>query len=73
MYNWTYAHKTRQEANQIVKPRGTPKLELTNNSFRWRASRLYNKLPRSIVEIEQLDKFKKNVKSWIMDNITLRK
>ena len=73
MYNWNYAHNTRQEANQIVKPRGTPGLELTNNSFRWRASRLYNKLPRSIIHIEQLDNFKKNVKSWIMDNITLRR
>ena len=73
MYNWNYAHNTRQEANQIVKPRGTPRLELTNNSFRWRASRLYNKLPRSIIQIEQLDNFKKNVKSWIMENITLRR
>ena len=73
MYNWDYSHNTRQKTNNVIKPKGIPKLDISQKSFRWRAGGLYNKLPSSITQIVKLTEFKEKLKIWIMENIALRK
>ena len=73
MYNWVYSHNTRQRTNNVIKPKGIPKLDISQKSFRWRAGGLYNKLPSSITQIVKLAEFKEKLKIWIMENVALRK
>ena len=73
MYDYSYEYNTRQAASKALKPIGTPKLELTKMSYRWRASKAFNQIPVNITNIEDIKIFKKEVKSWIRENIPLRK
>jgi hypothetical protein len=46
-------------------------LSLAQTSFRWRASRLYNGLPTSIVSETKVARFKFHLKQWVRDNIDI--
>ena len=46
-------------------------LKLADNSFRWRASALWNKLPPDMRIIPKLPKFKRKLKKWIFQNIDI--
>ena len=49
MHNsWTYNHRTRQAATGLVQLTGNLRLEITRNSFKWRAANYYNQLPEEI-------------------------
>ena len=73
MYDWSYSHQTRQASSEVIKPAGTPKLEISKRSFRWRASESYNKLPNYITKINDILKFKEEVKSWIISSVPIRR
>ena len=45
--------------------------ELSKASFRWRAAEYYNRLPKIIRENEDLNLFKRDLKSWIRDNLSI--
>ena len=42
---------------------------ITNNSFRWRTSKLWNQLPVQTREIPKLSKFKQKLKIWVREKI----
>ena len=42
---------------------------LVMNSFRWRATRLWNQLPIQTRQIPKLSNFKQKTKSWVQENI----
>ena len=72
MYNWNYQYQTRQAVSNALKPNGTPRLELTKKSFRWRAIEYYNKLPISITSISERSSFKIKLKIWLQDNVPFK-
>ena len=47
-------------------------LTLTRNGFFYRASKLYNALPAGVKDTLALPSFKKLVKAWIKQNVTVR-
>ena len=69
MFDWRYNYRTRAAAAGLVKPVGTARLALAQDSFRWRAAANFNRIPVNITEIISLDSFKKSLKTWIMENI----
>ena len=72
MHNsWSYNYTTRQAENGLIRVVQKPKLEQTRESFRWRAANSYNKLPANIRTCTKVEQFKRVVKSWIMDNISI--
>ena len=73
MYNWEYRYSTRQATSNMIKPKGTPKLEVGKGSFRWRAARDFNSLPADITDIEDKRAFKIKTKDWILKNVSFRR
>ena len=72
MHNsWSYQYRTRQAESGHIKLVGKPRMELTRNSFKWRAADQYNQLPSEIRNSESLGIFKKNAKTWIKTNVSL--
>ena len=73
MYSWKYRYSTRQATSNMIKPKGTPKLEVRKGSFRWRAARNFNSLPADITNIEDKRTFKIKTKDWILKNVSFRR
>ena len=48
----------------LCEPRAAGESNFTNRSFSYVAPRLYNKLPLSLKQIESMDTFKKQLKSF---------
>ena len=71
MFSAKYSYKTKQARTGQIKHTRDLELEMTKDSFRWRASDAYNELPQEIRNIETLPMFKKTVKDWIRKNIPL--
>ena len=72
MHNsWTYPYITRQAENGIIRVGVRPRLEVVRESFRWRAANSFNQLPIEIRTCRKLESFKKKVKPWIMEHISL--
>ena len=72
MFFTPYNYKTRQAQCGIIRQDRGLDLDLAADSFRWRASELYNKLPLETRNLDTLDMFKANVKNWIKHNVDLR-
>ena len=72
MYDWNYNYPTRQATNELLKPKGIPRLDVSKRSFRWRAASQYNQMPQSLTQIEDIGVFKKELKTWIFQNIPLK-
>ena len=71
MHNkWSYQYRTRQAESGLIKMVGNPRLELTKNSFRWRAAQHYNQLPSEIRNSENFASFKLKAKTWIKQNVS---
>ena len=49
-----FPYKTRMAASNVINLGPDPNLQLTRNSFRWRASNLWNKLPEEIRSIQKI-------------------
>ena len=67
----SFPYRTRKGKARAINIGPQNKLSLTDNSFRWRASRLWNKLPPDIRTIPKLPQFKSKLKKWILENIDI--
>ena len=65
-----YKYRTRQAANNILKIQ-RPRLEVSKESFRWRAAEQYNRIPKEIRDEQCFLSFKRKIKSWILLNIPI--
>ena len=65
-----YSYSTRQATNSILKIKQA-RLELSRESFRWRAAQQFNLIPKDIRDETSIDEFKSKVKSWIKTNIVV--
>ena len=67
----SFPYKTRFATNQNIRmgPDFQANHSLTQVSFRWRGSQLWNNLPSEVKGIGNLGKFKNKAKNWVLDNI----
>ena len=67
----SYYYNTRQEARGVLRqvPEAEAKLDLSDRSWCWRATKAYHSLPLSIKMESKLPKFKKQLKAWVLGNI----
>ena len=72
MFNWNYLYNTRQAESGQIRLEGRPKLDITSNSFKWRATKQYNQLPVDVTRSETVQTFKKKAKAWIKENIAFK-
>jgi hypothetical protein len=70
MFSWNYNYNTRQAEGGLIRLVGKPKLDITRNSFRWRAANQFNQLPADIRTSSTLASFKIKSKSWIKENVS---
>ena len=69
--SWNYQYRTRQAESDLVHPLGIPRLEISKNSFKWRAAQQYNQLPTHVRKSMSIQSFKLQVKTWIKTNVAL--
>ena len=72
MYDWKYVYPTRQESKGLIKPIGTPRLSISQNTFKWTAANYYNSLPQTITSIKEMSNFKRDLKTWVMSNVPVK-
>ena len=67
----SFPYRTRFAANQNIRmgPEFHASNSLTQDSFRWRGSQLWNTLPASIRMIGSLEHFKLTTRKWVLDNV----
>ena len=70
MFNSSYKYNTRQAEGGLIRLVGKPRLEVSRNSFRWRAANQFNQLPAEIRTCTSLASFKFKAKSWIQKNVS---
>ena len=70
MFSWTFNYNTRQAVGGLIRLVGKPKLDITRNSFRWRAANQFNQLPAEIRKCPTLANFKIKAKTWIKENVS---
>ena len=68
-----YPVNTRLAASKKIRIDGNfdADLSLSHDSFRWRASKLYNELPVHIRTETKMDRFKSNLKQWVSSNVPI--
>ena len=71
MFSAKYSYNTKQASRGAIKHTRDLDLELTADSFRWRAAKAYSELPLDVRNLELLQEFKQAAKTWIKENITL--
>ena len=71
MFSAKYTYNTKQAQKGLIKHTRDIDLGITEDSFRWRASKDYNGLPMEIRSSETIESFKKECKTWILNNIPL--
>ena len=71
MFSTTYNYKTREADSGRIRNIRRPELELSKDSFRWRAAASFNQLPESIRNAQSLQGFKLTAKQWVRQNIEL--
>ena len=71
MFSWSYQFNTRQAESGLIKHLGKPKLDISKNSFKWRAAKDYNQLPVEIRASPTISLFKSRVKGWIREYISV--
>ena len=72
MHNsWTYQYRTRQAESGLIQLIGKPKLDISKNSFKWRAANQYNQLPLEIRNCLTIESFKLQAKAWIKTSVSL--
>ena len=69
MFSTTYNYKTREADSGRIRNIRKPELELSKDSFRWRAAALFNQLPENIRNKKNLPGFKLAAKQWVRQNI----
>ena len=71
MFSTKYNCDTRHARRALIRPTRDCDLELSEESFRWRAARAFNALPFSVRESSSMNTFKIEVKKWVKMNIPL--
>ena len=72
MFSTDYTRETRQAARMEIKQdKDHPELALTRDSFRWRATRDYNRLPVELRKQGSIRIFKTDLWKWITRNIPI--
>ena len=72
MFTMDYNCNTRQAARmEIRQDKNTQELELTKGSFRWRATKEYNKIPVEIRTISSIHLFKTRLWRWIITDVPI--
>ena len=71
MFSAKYSYETKQAKKGFIKHTRDLDLAITEDSFRWRASKDYNELPIEILTLDEIESFKKAYKIWITNNIPL--
>ena len=71
VFSAEYKYKTKQADNGLLRHTRDLGLEMTQDSFRWRAAKSYNELPLNIRNIASLEAYKKGAKAWIKLNTSL--
>ena len=71
MFSNKYNCDTRQARTGLIRQGKAPGLELSMDSFRWRAAGAFNDLPLEIRSKSTSKGFKKDAKKWIKENIPL--
>ena len=69
--NVRYGARSSQVGKLRVVGRKLPQCSLNENSFRWRSTRYWNKLPLELRKMDNLVKFKKSLKTWVQKNIKI--
>ena len=69
MFSSKYHCDTRHARSKQVKPTRGSTLDLSEESFRWRAAKIYNELPVSLRQSTSAGSFRVGLKKWIRDNI----
>ena len=72
MFDWEYIYSTRQACGGLIKPMGTPRLQISKKSFRWSSAECFNSLPLELRLIKDTLKFKIEAKCWIQENIQFK-
>ena len=60
------------DSNLKIGPTQDANFSISQQSFRWRASNLWNKLPIEIKQSSSLNEFKKALRKWIKLNIMIK-
>ena len=68
-----YSYNTREKSRGNFKVVSNTRLQssLAVQSFRWRSVEFWNKLPLNIKTIEKIEDFKKSLKEWTFENISI--
>ena len=68
-----YSYNTREKSRGNFKVVSNTRLQssLAVQSFRWRSVEFWNKLPMNIKTIEKIEDFKKSLKEWTFENISI--
>ena len=66
--DWIYPYRTRQADSNLIRL-GIPQTTKAKLGYRWRAGESFNLLPEDIRTCENEVCFKKNVKTWNIQNL----
>ena len=69
MFSAKYSYQTKQARRSMIKHTRDLDLELTADSFRWRAAKAFSDLPLVMRNLNTVQEFKKAAKPWIKENI----
>ena len=64
-----FPYQTRIVSTNILNLGPDPKMQMTRNSFRWRATNLWNNLPEDLRLIPKISHFKKKLKLWVSSHV----
>ena len=70
-FSSVFPYRTRLATGMGVRRQGNFNQDVTKKSFVPRTSSIWNELPASLRSLESTNKFKQNMKSWIIDNVPL--
>ena len=71
MISWSYPHNTRQAESGQIRLEGRTNLDITMNSFKWRAANQFNKVPADVTSTKTLLTFKLKAKTCITEHFSL--
>ena len=71
MFSNKYNCDTRHARRALLRPTRDCDLDLSEDSFRWRAAKAFNALPWSLRHSNSMKIFKIEAKKWVKQNIPL--
>ena len=69
MFSIKYNYPTKLAKTGMIRHTKDLRLDLSERSFRWRASKAFNALPEETRNVSTLTEFKKEAKAWIKQNV----